>query len=384
MEKLSRLWSDSTSIIYHNKNVRYIDEFCKQNGINVTVKDIKRFLEKSESGNLKYEKVNNKRISEENKGFTTRGRFFSQLHADTIHLSRKMSYSTNLKYLLLVTSQLTRYVLVEGLFDLKFKSMEKAFISIFERIKKIYPNFSSFVVLADGGGEMSSGRLSRLVSSYKGRMNIIATRPYRGTKGSGVAERQVRNFRMALQLQVAENKRIPFKKMLSNAEKSLNRKKSSALGQSPEDALTARPQDLVMLSRSKMIKRRPYLQKALMDKQQLPIGTIVRIHMMVQKRFAAEVKESYSDQRLSPFFVITNYDRSREIVYYILSDIFLFERLPGTFSNAELDVSHIDLFEAIAKEERRIKQIISYNGDMVIYKSYYKDYQFIANRKILE
>ena len=69
--------------------------------------------------------------------------------------------------------------------------------------------------------------------------------------------------------------------MLSNAEKSLNRKKSSALGQSPEDALTAR---------SKMIKRRPYLQKALMDKQQLPIGTIVRIHMMVQKRFAAEVK----------------------------------------------------------------------------------------------
>merc|ERR1712074_273707 len=115
---------------------------------------------------------------------------------------------------------------------------------------------------------------------------------------------------------VAENKGIPFKKMLSNAEKSLNRKKSSALGQSPEDALTAR---------SKMIKRRPYLQKALMDKQQLPIGTIVRIHMMVQKRFAAEVKESYSDQRLSPFFVITNYDRSREIVYYILSDIFLFE-----------------------------------------------------------
>ena len=215
-------------------------------------------------------------------------------------------------------------------------------------------------------------------------MNIIATRPYRGTKGSGVAERQVRNFRMALQIQVAENKGIPFKKMLSNAEKSLNRKKSSALGQSPEDALTARPQDLVMLSRSKMIKRRPYLQKALMDKQQLPIGTIVRIHMMVQKRFAAEVKESYSDQRLSPFFVITNYDRSREIVYYILSDIFLFERLPGTFSNAELDVSHIDLFEAIAKEERRIKQIISYNGDMVIYKSYYKDYQFIANRKILE
>ena len=109
-------------------------------------------------------------------------------------------------------------------------------------------------------------------------MNIIATRPYRGTKGSGVAERQVRNFRMALQIQVAENKRISFKKMLSNAEKSLNRKKSSALGQSPEDALTAR---------SKMIKRRPYLQKALMDKQQLPIGTIVRIHMIVQKRFAA-------------------------------------------------------------------------------------------------
>ena len=79
-------------MIYHNKNVRYIDEFCKQNGINVTVKDIKRFLEKSESGNLKYEKVNNKRISEENKGFTTRGRFFSQLHADTIHLSRKMRH----------------------------------------------------------------------------------------------------------------------------------------------------------------------------------------------------------------------------------------------------------------------------------------------------
>ena len=131
MEKLSRLWSDSTSMIYHNKNVRYIDEFCKQNGMNVTVKDIKRFLEKSESGNLKYEKVNNKRISEENKGFTTRGRFFSQLHADTIHLSRKMSYSTNLKYILLVTCQLTRYVLVEGLIDLKFKSMEKAFISIF-------------------------------------------------------------------------------------------------------------------------------------------------------------------------------------------------------------------------------------------------------------
>ena len=106
--------------------------------------------------------------------------------------------------------------------------------------------------------------------------------------------------------------------------------------------------------------------------------------MLVKKAFAPNVKESYSESRLSPMYVITDYDNGRDLVYYILSDIFLFKRLPGSFSLPELQVVNLNLFEAIAKEEKRVKQIINYDGEMVIYKSYYNDLQFIANKRMIE
>ena len=106
--------------------------------------------------------------------------------------------------------------------------------------------------------------------------------------------------------------------------------------------------------------------------------------MLVKKAMPASVKESYSETRLSPMYVITDYEIGRDLVYYILSDIFLFKRLTGSFSIAELQVVNLDLFSAIAKEEKRIKEIIAYDGNMVIYKSYYNDLQLIANKKMVE
>ena len=121
-----------------------------------------------------------------------------------------------------------------------------------------------------------------------------------------------------------------------------------------------------------------------MKKKKLPIGTIVRIHMLTKKDIPSSVKESYTHKRLSEPYIITDYDTSRELVYYILSDIFLFKRLYGTFSLPELQVVNLDLFQVIAKEEKRLKEIVSYSGEMVIYKAHYNDLNFIANKKIFE
>ena len=266
MEKLKNAWSDPNSSIYHNKNVRHIKEYCFENAIDVSEAEIKSFLDQNESGNVKFEKVNNKYVSEVSKEFSLRGKFFSQLHADTIHLSKKMKYATNLKYILLVTCALSRYVLLAGMFDLKFKSMEKAFISILNRIKQIYPQFTTATLFCDGGSEMKSSAITSLLSKYGVKVNVIAQRPFRKSIGSGIAERQIRTVRLFFQTEFAENKALPFKEKLLNVEKTVNQRKTF-LGLSPLDCLKARPMDIVMLSRSKKLKRRGYLREAMKKKK---------------------------------------------------------------------------------------------------------------------
>ena len=76
MEKLKNAWTDSNSDIFHNKNVNDIKDFCFQNGIDISKKEIKTFLDGTESGNIKFENVNNKQVSEVSKEFTLRGKFF--------------------------------------------------------------------------------------------------------------------------------------------------------------------------------------------------------------------------------------------------------------------------------------------------------------------
>lgn len=383
MEKLKNAWTDSNSDIFHNKNVNDIKDFCFQNGIDISKKEIKTFLDGTESGNIKFENVNNKQVSEVSKEFTLRGKFFSQLHTDVIHLSKKMKYNTNMRYLVVLICALSKYTLLAPLFDLKYKSMEKALTSIFQRIKEIYPKFDRFTLYSDGGGEYKSAKVAALTASFGGKMNIISKRPYRQSIGSGIIERANRTVRMFYELEFAENKSLPYLQKLRNVERSLNQRKTY-LGVSPEDCLRSRPMDIVMLNRAKKIQRRKHFRNALHEKKKLPIGTIVRIHMLTKKDIPSSVKESYTHKRLSEPYIITDYDTSRELVYYILSDIFLFKRLYGTFSLPELQVVNLDLFQVIAKEEKRLKEIVSYSGEMVIYKAHYNDLNFIANKKIFE
>ena len=69
--------------------------------------------------------------------------------------------------------------------------------------------------------------------------------------------------------------------------------------------------------------------------------------------------------------------------YYRLSDIFKFKELSSSYSEAELKVVNLGLFEAIEKEQKRVKKIVSYVGNDVIYECFYEGLLIIANKNII-
>ena len=57
--------------------------------------------------------------------------------------------------------------------------------------------------------------------------------------------------------------------------------------------------------------------------------------------------------------------------------------LNSSYNRWELKVCDISLYEAIVKMERRIKKVIEYKKDTVIYESHYLDYVISAKKSIL-
>ena len=377
-KKLLRAWSDKNSSIYHSKKLKDIYDFSKRNDLKLNKKEIKHFLELRNSADVTFEDGNKKKQSETSKSFNLRAKFFSQLHGDILHLSKKYQYGTNLKYILLIVCALSKITMVEPLYALKYRFMEKAFEAILKRIKDLV-DFKEATFFSDGAAEFVNNNFRKLLKSNNIKMNIIGTRPYRKSIGSPMAESRIRFFRQSLETQYAEGLKLPFREMLRNAEHSLNHK-STVIGISPMEMLNHRASEIMSMTMSKRLKNRPYLRKAFYFERGINVGQIVRVRLMVKKEFSA--KEAYG--RLSPFYIVTNIEKDRDLNYYRLCDIFTFKELSSSYSEAELKKINLNLFEAIEKEQKRVKKIINYDNNDVIYECYYEGLLICANKSILD
>ena len=101
---------------------------------------------------------------------------------------------------------------------------------------------------------------------------------------------------------------------------------------------------------------------------------------MVKKEFSA--KESYG--RLSPYYIVTCIENDRDVNYYRLSDIFTFKELSASYSEAEFKKMNIGLFEAIENEQKRVKKIVNYVENDVIYECFYEGLLICANKGIID
>lgn len=379
-DELKKAWISPGSPIYLSKNWKEISNYCAQNNIDLSKNNILKFLELRQSSLLRYDDRSKRKISETGKAFVLRGKFFSQLHGDHLMLSKKFSYGTALRYIMIIVCQLSRYILVEPLSSIKYEKVEIAFKAIMERIKKIDPYYTGGHFFSDGGSEWISASFVNLLKTYGLKSNVVGQRAFRKSKGSGVAESSIRRFRMNLETVYLEHKDgVSFRDKLKYAEKACNEKRTAALGMSPQDALSMRPQDVVSISNSIRMKRRKYLKRELIDQKQIKLGTIVRIRLYVDKEFSS--KESYD--RFSPYFLVIGIDKTREIFTYRVCDIFTFATLGSSYSRAELKICNISLFGACDKEEKRIKKVVKYKNEIVYYETFYRDYVFCAKKSIV-
>ena len=382
--ELQKAWLLPSSPIYLTHDVKEIKKYCDQNGLDMQKEEITKFLEKSKSSNLKAEDGKNKKIREVSKKFVLRSKMFSQLHADIFMLSKSRSYNTTLRYIFIIACSLSSFLLVEPLSSLKFEFIKKAFENLMVRIKDVYPSFDSkgATLFTDFGGEWASSSFLELLKKYGMKRNLIRLREFRKSKGSGFIEKSIRQYRLMFERVNIEHKDIPFREKLRRAENACNNTKAASLKMAPSDAILMRPLDVVSLKMDYRLRNRKYLLHEIVNQKEIAIGTIVRVKYFVSKSFHSTVKESYS--RYSCYFIITSCDKTREIYTYSLSDIFTFVELNGSYNRYELKICDINLFDACAKMERRVKKVTKKKDDLVWYESFYRDYVFCAKKSLID
>ena len=380
-EELRGAWMDKNSSIFMTKNLKTLIEYCRDNGLDLKRGQLSQFLEEQNSSNIRNDNISERRISQLSKSFVTRGKFFSQLHGDIFYITKKNLFKTAKKYVMVICCQLSRMVFLEALLTLRYESKKRAITSIFERIKSMGGNVGGGTFFSDGGADFASSDIRALLSSYKMKSNVIKKREGRLSKGSAVCESRIRTVRKNLEMVVKEKNAFSFEQQLRMAELACNSQVVSSIGMSPFDALNMRPMDLAMISSDMKIRRNKYFRKELYEEQLLSVGTIVRIKFFVSKKFSSVVKESYG--RLSVYFIIIEIERQRPLSFYKLADIFTFQPLHGTFSRAELLKVSISHIAACRKMQFSIKNVIKYDGGLVMYHSNYRNHVFVASDTLL-
>ena len=113
----------------------------------------------------------------------------------------------------------------------------------------------------------------------------------------------------------------------------------------------------------------------------MALGTVVRIVKNQAKEFSSSKKESY--EHLSPYFVILDVDKSREIWTYKVGNLLNMKLLRGTYGIHELVAMKIGFKRAREKEEKNIVKILRKTKDICHFRVRYEDMIINANLSIL-
>ena len=373
---------DEKSGIYLSKNWRDIKSFMETRGITLSETEIKRFLNLQKTSEINYKNYGKQKIAEIGKSFLQREKFFANLHADCLVLSKARKYGTRNSLILIVIDQLSRWTFLRSCFSTKFRYLKRAWDDIFARLNEMGHGTSVEVIFHDGGPDFENENFKTYLREKNIRNNLIRRRPYRLSKNSPFAEAAIRRCRIHLEENMKMKKAgDDFNDVLRRTEKQCNNETLSSIGMSSVEALRHNPQYMVLLSETLKLKRRKYLREELGNQKELSLGTIVRIKKFLDKEFKSTAKESYG--HLSRVFVVKEIVKDRQIWTYKVADIFNLECISGTYSCAELKCVNISYIDACEKESLNVRKIVEIRGNIVEYQIEYNDIRFCANESLV-
>ena len=375
---LSAAWKNKDSPIFFSKNVKEIIKYTRQNGIDISKTDIKRFLERQRSSNVLPASASRVKIAQTGKSFLLEPRFFSQLHGDIFFLTKNRKYNTSKRKIMIIVCALSKMVFMRAMTKITSNNMIAGLKSVIADIKLLDSGWHGGKLFTDSGTEWKNSAFTLYLKSVHLKSNIVRIRPYRYSKGSGISERHVKRARMAIEAVRMEKNNVDIETLLDLATRKLNNEHLSSIGTSAIDAFENHNAfDIVMILNSYRLRTRKYLKRPM---EVISIGTIVKIRLFTDKTFAE--KESYG--RYSCYFVIISIDRSRDIEYYILADVLNLQRLNASYSAAELLIVDIDYFSAVHKAETGVDSVIMFKDDVVLYKSLYRGHEVIAKKSLMD
>ena len=301
---LERALLDKSSKIFLNKNVKTIQKHLKLNGIEISSSDIKSFLLTQKSAAQRSSLSSRRKIAEVSRSFTGRQSFFANVHSDICVLSKKRSYDSSEYMILILVEQLTNYIYLEKVKSTSFLHISSAFQRIFDR--SLYLPQQCDTLLCDNGTEFTSLKFKDFMKSVGIKINYIQIRPIRGSKGSSIAERQIRRFRRHLEAALKEKTyREPLKNVLTTVENVMNSEPQKPLNNmSSIEALSHDPKYISMLKSSYRFKSRMYLKREMNETHKIDLYSIVKIKINKDKQMF-EKKESYGSISSALFIVIS-------------------------------------------------------------------------------
>lgn len=383
MEEIKKALTDKNSVIYNSTNWKTVKNYARRNGIIVNDEEIKKIIEVSKVGDVKYKNFGSKKIAETGKEFVQRFRFMSTLQSDSAVLSKTRKYGTASRYVLVVLCQLSRFLFLRSCYSLKYEVQKKAWESIFKEMLEVYPKAKVSTIIHDGGPDQIS--LKKWFEERKIKSNTVRRRLYRFSKGASNVESAIRRMRNNLEkVTMMKNNGKSFVEKLKIVQDMCNNQVLESIGMSPFNALTQDPAFIAMYSRSEKIKKRKYLRDEMYNgnKNELREFDIVKIIKNQSKDFQSTRKESYG--YFSPCFLVIEVLKDRDVKRYRLGNLFTFVTLPGTYGRAELKLCKFDYVTACTKEERNIVKVVKYIGSSVVYKIASCERDFVASKTLID
>ena len=381
-ESIKRAIGNESSPVYQSTNPQEISDYLLQKGIDVGKEEIKNYLEKEVVSTVKYKNQGLQKIAQVSKSFVQRGKFFATCHADTMVLSASRNYKTKKKYLLLCICQLSRYLFLEPTSSLKYAYQKRAWEKIFERMKTVFPSAKVSTLVTDAGIEFSL-RLKAWLDSLDIKLNVVARRPFRLSRGASVCEAAIKRVRFNLEKQMLlKSQNQSYEETLRKVEFVCNNQYLSSIEMSAVTALQHEPMYIVMKSETMKLKKRKYLRQALIGMKEIEKFTIVRVKKFQEKMFTSTRKESYGFE--SPCFMVLDVVRDRPLPSYKLCDLFTLSELPGLYSSEELSLTKLSYLDACNLEQKNIVNVIKVKNGIVRYTVASTDRVFVAGKSLIE
>ena len=311
--------ADETSETYMIKNAKKLHKLLWIKGIKIPIETIRSYLGTLKSAPINYNRNNERVISELSRPFVSKPAFFSDVHGDTLVLSKLRSYGSKSYFVLVLCDYLSNYTYLESMYSTSFECVHKALMRIFSRSPYL-PELCDQITF-DQGTEVNNLGIKRFLISNGIKLNLIVPRGPRGSKGSGLAEVTIRKARILIESIFRERKKPNrLGDILPIVEKRMNNESLSCLdGLTSMESLRMDPRYVLMLKHSVRLRRRKYLKLEMTRGRMLPMYCIVRVRLFKKKQlFRKEAYGNVSDN----MYIITEKKVNDFVTYYRISNLF--------------------------------------------------------------